>query len=127
VNIVKLLQQRQTVLPLLFIDNVDAVHLVGNLRERSLGDMAADPRMIEFGNAKRDTLPRVCRECEFLSSCNGGCPKDRVPAASGETGGVNRLCSAYRRFFEHGRSELTRLAAHMHAGRPLREFKPLAD
>ncbi|MFI5369125.1 MAG: anaerobic sulfatase maturase, partial [Spirochaetia bacterium] len=72
---------------------VDADHLIGNLRERSLGDLASDPRMIDFGNAKRDTLPRVCRGCDVLSWCNGGCPKDRAPAAPGEAGGVNRLCA----------------------------------
>jgi uncharacterized protein len=101
---------------------VDADHLIGSLRERSLGDLAADPRLIDFGNAKRDTLPRVCRECDVLPWCNGGCPKDRAPAAPGEAGGVNRLCAAYQKFFRHCRPELTRLAAHMHAGRPLREF-----
>jgi uncharacterized protein len=104
---------------------VDAGHLIGNLRERSLGDLAADPRMIAFGIAKRETLPRACRECGVLSSCNGGCPKDRAPAAPGEPGGINRLCPAYRMFFGHSRPELMRLAAHMHAGRPLREFTPL--
>jgi uncharacterized protein len=101
---------------------VDADHLIGSLRQRSLVDLAADPRMVDFGNAKRDMMPRVCRECDVLSSCNGGCPKDRAPAAPGEAGGVNRLCAAYQRFFRHCRPELTRLAAHMHAGRPLREF-----
>jgi len=106
---------------------VDADHLIGNLSERSLADMAADPRMIAFGNAKRDTLPRECRECDLLSWCNGGCPKDRDPAAPGEAGGVNRLCPAYKRFFGHSRPELTRLAAHMRSGRPLREFRPLAS
>ena len=80
---------------------VDADHLVGNLHERSLGDLAADPRMVAFGNAKRDTLPSACRECDVLAWCNGGCPKDRGPADHGEPGGINRLCPAYRRFFRH--------------------------
>ena len=105
---------------------VDADHLIGSLRERTLGDLAADPRMIEFGKAKRDTLPRACRECDVLSWCNGGCPKDRAHAAPGEAGGLNRLCFAYKKFFGHCRPELTRLATHMRAGRPLREFKPHA-
>ncbi len=104
---------------------VDAGHLIGSLHERSLGDLAADPRMIDFGNAKRDTLPRVCHGCDVLSWCNGGCPKDRAPAVCGEAGGVNRLCAAYQKFFRYCRPELTRLAAHMHAGRPLREFTVL--
>ncbi len=106
---------------------VNADHLIGNLAERSLPDLAADPRMIAFGNAKRDTLPRVCRECDVLSACNGGCPKDRAPAVDGEAGGLNRLCPAYKRFFSHSGPELTRLAAHMRAGRPLREFEALSS
>jgi uncharacterized protein len=106
---------------------VDAAHLIGNLRERSIGDMADDPRMIAFGIAKRETLPRACRECSLLSSCNGGCPKDRAPAAPGEPGGIHRLCPAYKKFFAHSMPELTRLAGHMRQGRPLREFRPLAS
>ena len=27
--------------------------------------------------AKRDTLPRTCRDCTVRFACNGGCPKDR--------------------------------------------------
>jgi uncharacterized protein len=106
---------------------VDPAHLIGNLRERHLGDMAADRRMIDFGNAKRDTLPRACRECDVRELCNGGCPKDRAPAAPGEAGGVNRLCAAYTMFFRHARPELTRLAAHMRAGYPLKEFRTSAS
>jgi uncharacterized protein len=104
---------------------VDSDHLVGNLRDRDLGDMAEDPRLVQFGRAKRDTLPRACRECDVLSMCNGGCVKDRAPAGPGENGGLNRLCPAYRMFFSHCRPELTRLAAHMHAGRRLTDFAPL--
>ena len=73
-------------------------------------------------DAKRDTLPGSCRACDVLAWCNGGCPKDRAPAAAGEPGGVNRLCAAYRMFFRHCRPELDRLAAHLRAKRPLREF-----
>lgn len=104
---------------------VNADHLIGSLRDRTIAELAADPRMIAFGDAKRATLPKVCRACDLLAWCNGGCPKDRTPAAPGEPGGINRLCPAYREFFLHSRPELTRLAAHMRAGRPLREFAPL--
>jgi uncharacterized protein len=103
---------------------VDADHLIGNIGTASLGELASDPRMIQFGNAKRDTLPRLCRECDVRASCNGGCPKGRDPASNGEAGGVNRLCGAYRRFFTHTRSELELLAAHVRAGRALREYVP---
>jgi uncharacterized protein len=95
---------------------VDAEHLIGNLRERSLSELSSDPRLLAFGQAKRDTLPRACLECEVLASCNGGCPKDR------DDDGLNRLCAAYKRFFIHSRPQLTRLAAHMKSGKSLRSF-----
>jgi uncharacterized protein len=96
---------------------VDAEHLIGNIKERSLKEMAGDPRLIAFGQAKKDTLPRACMECEVLAWCNGGCPKDRSAT------GLNYLCPAYRKFFQHCRPTLTRLTAHMKAGRPLKTFK----
>jgi uncharacterized protein len=106
---------------------VDADHLIGTLKQRSLAEMTADPRLVQFGRAKRDTLPRCCRECDVLPMCNGGCTKDRAPAAPGEEGGLSRLCPAYRMFFSHCRPELTRLAAHMRAGRRLTDFTPLSS
>jgi uncharacterized protein len=101
---------------------VDEEHLIGNLLERGLGDLGSDPRLLAFGEAKRDTLPRACRECEYLAWCNGGCPKDRSPPVPGEEPGLNMLCAAYKRFFAHAKPELDRLAAHLKAGLPLRDF-----
>jgi uncharacterized protein len=101
---------------------VDPAHLLGNLKERSLADMAADPRMTAFGLAKRDALPGVCRSCDVLDMCNGGCPKDRTERAPDGGAGWSSLCPAYKRFFGHCRPVLVRLAEHMKAGRPLRAF-----
>jgi uncharacterized protein len=99
---------------------VDAQHLIGSLKDRALGDLAGDPRMRSFGAAKKEALPADCRECDVLASCNGGCPKDRF--TSGGQPGVSSLCPAYRTFFRHSTPGLTRLAAHMKAGRSLRSF-----
>ncbi len=101
---------------------VDSRHFIGNLRERSLAELASDPRMIQFGKAKKDSLPLVCLGCDVLSSCNGGCPKDRVMMSPDGEAGLNYLCPAYQRFFRHSKPILTRLAAHMKAGLPLRGF-----
>jgi len=103
---------------------VDRAHLIGNLSDSSLAALSDDPRMVAFGREKRDALPRACLDCEFLASCNGGCPKDRFVRD-----GLNYFCPAYRRFFAHSRPALTRLAAHMKAGKSLRSFEdgPGAD
>ncbi len=102
---------------------VDAEHMLGNIRERALPDMMADPRLRRFGQAKRDSLPRACRECEVLPSCNGGCPKDRTKITPDGEPGLNSLCPAYKRFFLHSRPGLALLAAHMKEGRSLRSFR----
>lgn len=101
---------------------VDAQHLIGNLREQSLSQMMNDARMTSFGRAKAETLPRVCRRCDVLAACNGGCPKDRFCQAPDGAPGLSYLCPAYRRFFRHSRPGLYRLAQHMKLGRSLRSF-----
>jgi len=101
---------------------VDPPHRLGNLRERSLSEMACDPRLLDFGRAKRDSLPRACRECDVRASCNGGCPKDRICTTADGEPGLNYLCPSYQAFFRHSRPALTSLAAHMKAGKPLRAF-----
>lgn len=103
---------------------VDPQHLIGNLATRSIRDMASDQAMTGFGRAKRDALPRYCNECEVLSFCNGGCPKDRSSKTPDGEAGCNHLCAAYKAFFLHSIPELTSLAAHMKSGKSLRAFCP---
>jgi uncharacterized protein len=104
---------------------VDPAHLIGNLRETSLAALSSDPRLIAFGEAKRTALPPSCLACEFLSACNGGCPKDRF--VQGPDGLRSYFCPAYKRFFAHSATALALLAAHMKAGKTLRSFSPRGD
>jgi uncharacterized protein len=80
---------------------VDTGHRIGNLRESRLGDLVASPVQRAFGLAKRDTLPRQCRECDVLAQCGGGCPKDRFLTSEDGEAGLNYLCPAFRRFYRH--------------------------
>jgi uncharacterized protein len=105
---------------------VDAEHRLGALGQRTLAELAADPRLARFGQAKREALPARCRACDVLAFCNGGCPKDRFLAEPSPEPGVNYLCAAYRQFFRHSRPALTRLAAQLKAGRPLSSFASTA-
>src|SRR4029078_12494360 len=47
---------------------------MGNLRTVSLSDMVFSESQKRFGFAKRDTLPRYCHECKYVSRCWGECP-----------------------------------------------------
>jgi uncharacterized protein len=89
---------------------VDREHRLGNISETSIADLLDSQAQRAFGDAKRDALPRYCRECEVLAMCNGGCPKYRfIDAPDGEPG-LNYLCAGLKRFFEHSREPLARMA-----------------
>lgn len=74
---------------------------LGNIWENTLVEMMYSPRQLRFGKAKSSSLPRQCRECEFLFACNGECPKNRFILTEDGEYGLNYLCKGYRRFFAH--------------------------
>jgi uncharacterized protein len=90
---------------------VDMEHRLGNIRESPLVDLIESRAQRTFGLAKWDALPRYCRECDVLSFCNGGCPKDRILRTPDGEKGLNCLCAGYRRFFHHCRPFLAQLSA----------------
>ncbi len=95
---------------------VAAEHLLGNIRQVPLAKLLASPAHAQFGNDKRDSLPRFCRECDVLDMCNGGCPKDRfIQTPDGEEG-LNYLCAGFKRFFTHARPVFEKLVPRWKAG-----------
>jgi len=97
---------------------LDPEHRVGNIRETPLAELLDSPAQRAFGRAKRDTLPRVCRECEVLAMCNGECPKNRFVSAPGGEPGLNYLCAGYKRFFAHARPFVDAVAAEWRRRNP---------
>jgi uncharacterized protein len=90
---------------------VDREHCLGNIRNNLLADLIESPVQTAFGQLKLDTLPRCCKDCEVLSMCNGGCPKDRfLRTPDGETG-LNYLCAGYKRFFTYCRPFIEQLSS----------------
>jgi uncharacterized protein len=68
---------------------------LGNIADKHLGDMAFSAEQERFGMDKRDTLPKQCRQCDYLQLCWGECPKNRlIKTKDGETQ-LNYMCSAY--------------------------------
>lgn len=74
---------------------------LGNLRNQSLREMVESPQQRKFGADKADALPDYCRRCEVRFACNGECPKHRFLKTSDGEPGLNYLCAAYKRFFNH--------------------------
>lgn len=80
---------------------VEPGYLLGNIKEHDMMELVTSDKQRKFGNDKRDTLPRYCRECDVRFACNGECPKNRfIPTPDGEPG-LNYLCEGYRAFFKH--------------------------
>jgi len=76
-------------------------HKLGNIMNHSLGAMVDLPQQLKFGADKFDSLPKYCRACEVRFACNGECPKHRfIQTPDGEEG-LNYLCPAYKKFFNH--------------------------
>lgn len=74
---------------------------LGNIYTSTLTEMMYSERQRQFGEQKQSTLPRQCRECEFLFACNGECPKNRIISTADGEPGLNYLCRGYYRFFKH--------------------------
>jgi uncharacterized protein len=97
---------------------VDREHRLGNIHETPLADLVGCPAQKAFGDAKRDTLPRYCRECEVLAQCHGDCPKYRFLSTPDGEPGLNYLCAGLKRFFLHSREPIARLAARRRPAAP---------
>jgi uncharacterized protein len=86
---------------------VEPAWRLGNIDSDLLTDMLNAPRQQQFGRQKT-VLTDKCMACRWLTTCNGGCPKDRMnnvqdPALSG-------FCEAYQVFFDYADGELRDLA-----------------
>lgn len=74
---------------------------LGNIHEKSLTELVESPEQQKFGNAKRDSLPTQCLECDVRFACHGECPKHRFTRTSTGEFGLNYLCAGYKMFFQH--------------------------
>ncbi|OPY30481.1 MAG: Cyclic pyranopterin monophosphate synthase [Methanocella sp. PtaU1.Bin125] len=97
---------------------VEPAHLLGNIMATPIGDLVGSEKQAHFGRAKRDTLPRYCRECRFLFTCNGECPKNRLSLTPDGEPGLNWLCPGLQAFFRHTERPMRIMAELLRRGRP---------
>jgi uncharacterized protein len=96
---------------------VEPKHLLGNIAETPLAELVASPQQRAFGAAKRDTLPRYCRECPVRFACHGECPKNRFILTPDGEPGLNYLCAGYKAFFTHVDKPMRIMADLLRQGR----------
>jgi uncharacterized protein len=91
---------------------------LGNILETPLAALANSSAQRAFGEAKRDSLPRYCRECDVLFACHGECPKHRFSRTPDGEEGLNYLCAGYKRFFRHVDPYMKFMASELRQARP---------
>lgn len=91
---------------------------LGNIHDKTITEMMYSETELNFGKAKRDSLPGRCRECKYLFACNGECPKNRfIKTKEGEPG-LNYLCEGYCKFFDHVAPYMDYMKRELDAKRP---------
>jgi uncharacterized protein len=96
---------------------VEPGYRLGNIKETHLIDLIASDKQVKFGQDKKNTLPRYCRECEVRFACHGECPKNRFIKTPDEEGGLNYLCAGYKAFFKHIDGPMKVMAGLLKEGR----------
>ena len=91
---------------------------LGNIYKKPLWQMAMGEEQKRFSRKKKDSLPRKCRECEFLWACHGECPRNRFIKTSEKGRYLNYLCEGYRMFFQHVSPAMDFMKRELNAGRP---------
>ncbi len=94
---------------------------LGNIMEKTIPEMVDSDFQRKFGTDKRDTLPGYCRRCEVRFACHGECPKHRFMKTPDGEPGLNYLCPAYKRFFNHIDPTMRIMAQLIRTGRPAAE------
>ncbi len=96
---------------------VEPRHLLGNILQTPLAGLVNSDKQRQFGSNKSDTLPGHCRRCEFLFTCHGECPKNRVLTTPDGEPGLNWLCAGLKAFFEHTQRPMKIMADLLRRGR----------
>jgi uncharacterized protein len=96
---------------------VEPKYLLGNIEQTHMLQLVTSEQQRQFGLAKRDTLPRYCRECTVRFACHGECPKNRFTSTPDGEPGLNYLCAGYKAFFTHIDRPMRLMAELLRQGR----------
>jgi uncharacterized protein len=74
---------------------------LGNIKEKTLSNMAFSKNQVKFGLDKKKGVPQYCRDCEYMFACNGECPKNRIIRSPIGEPELNYLCKGLKKYFKH--------------------------
>jgi uncharacterized protein len=95
---------------------VDKEHLLGNIGKKSMINLINSHSQQEFGLTKFNNLSSCCKECTFLFTCFGECPKNRIiPTPDKKM--KNWLCDGLKQFFSHTKDHMQIMANYIKQGK----------
>ena len=95
---------------------VEPEWLLGNVNETPLGEMIAGEKFAKFAGQKSQ-LNDQCGSCEWLTLCQGECPRYRITNEGRADGALPYFCPSFKMFFGSKYGRLEQLAES--AGRQL--------
>jgi len=95
---------------------VEPKYKLGSITDDPLAELVSSDKQRSFGQAKQDTLPKYCKECEFVFTCHGECPKNRVLITPDGEEGLNWLCRGLKDFFKHTEKPMKIMAGLLRKG-----------
>jgi uncharacterized protein len=106
---------------------VEPKYFLGNIQDKHMIELVASPQQLKFGQDKRNSLPRYCRECDVRFACHGECPKNRFLLTPDGEPGLNYLCAGFKEFFHHVSFPMKLMAGLMRRGRDAKEVMEILD
>ena len=90
---------------------VEPTYFLGNITKTHISDLVSSEKQRSFGDSKfKIHFPNYCRKCEFLFTCYGECPKNRVLTSMDGEQGLNWLCDGLKAFFLHTQKPMQTMA-----------------
>ncbi len=106
---------------------VEPAYFLGNIQQEHMIELVSSPQQVKFGQDKRDTLPRFCRECDVRFACHGECPKNRFLTTPDGEPGLNYLCDGFKAFFHHVDFPMKLMVGLLRRGREAREVMAVLE
>ena len=106
---------------------VEPRFLLGNIQQTPIVELVSSEQQRSFGDFKWKTLPRYCRECEFLFTCFDECPKNRVLKSPDGEEGLNWLCEGLKAFFLHTKKPMHTMAGLLRNNQPASDIMSIEE
>ncbi|WP_340010440.1 anaerobic sulfatase maturase [Paenibacillus sp. FSL H7-0690] len=106
---------------------IDEEHRLGNIGQTDLEALLTSPLYDDFLLMKPN-MNESCNKCEYLSFCNGGCPRNRNWLDVNDRTEVDYFCHSYKMFYSYAYERMLLLANRLRSERMLeyrKSAKPL--